>query len=411
MKKKKNIDTKSLNDIFLQAKALSNRYRFTKALKLLDKNILEESGNLRKDDLQTAARKLHDNITTRLNTYRYRMTIIIAFLFIVCIVFTMQYIKVRHTGVLLNIESEALYFELSERNYIGGFKFESLILSDSVFIKFHADSIYIFLKSGKEVISEDFFTIYPNPQNLISLVNSADNTIKISGNDIELDYFELSPNIPISFEHTSGSISTLSIVEGSTSIYGQIRSSNTTTINCDECVLEYEGNNIKPKKLIVFHKLKQLEFLNENQSVPASFILNIKENETIELSKNVFLLNEIEFSNNNRGTPISTIEKCEIAFSNLDGKKMNISEKEFLILDKLKNFYLTNIELSSNFKLRMVGKVGTIKSGTGSKLFSRKPSILENITKSADFNLIVAAVSGLFSIVLSVLFKLKILKQ
>lgn len=411
MKKGGNKDIKNLNVIFLQAKVLSTRFRFKKALKLLDKIIVEEQKQLNRDDLQTAAKMLYDNITKRLNIYRYRMFIIAVFLFVVCVIFTMQSIEVRYTEVLLDVKSEGLYFELSEKNYIGGFEFESLILSDSAFINFHADSIYVFPQSGKEVVSEDYVKIYPNPRNLTSLVNRADNAIKISGENLELDYFELSPYVPISFEHTLGSNSTLSITEGSNSTYGQIRTSNTTIINCDECTLEYDGNRLRPKRVIVFHNLKQLEFFNDNIAVPVSFVLNNNENEVIELSKNVFLLNELDFSNNKRGTPISTIENCEITFSNLDEKKMNISEKEFLFLDKLKNFYITNVELGSNFNLRIMGKVGTIESGTGSKLFSRKPSILESIAKSADFNLIVAAVSGLFTIVLSAFFKLKIFKQ
>ena len=392
---------------------LAGHLQYKKSVALIEEVIASLPEERSEKELRIKADILKSLVTKKHRRFNLGITFVLIFLITVCIVFTLQYLKVNKTEVVVQLESSSFYFELLTAADIQTGSLESVILKNHVTAEVYADSIQVLESSNHTSSISGYPIIKLNPYLPINFRNNDEsNTLRISGDGLGLQSLELIRNVPISMVTGFNKNTTVTIYQDTSSFLGILDAGIETVVECNHCQVFINNDScIYLDKFKLFLSLSEIKLVGNKNPIVFALIFPEDMIQTDNFISNSALLKKVDFTSNYAGQIFSSINRCSITFTEFDDGSIILTNNDFLEINDLENFYLRSLKVGKELNIEFLGKVGTLKSGLGTKMYSRMPSLLERFTTSNDFNLLIAAVAGLFSFLIGILLKYQSIKS
>lgn len=305
-----------------------------------------------------------------------------------------------------------MYFELEHDSAIDSNPLDSIILNDIEELVTYADAVYGLSADNIErtiaPTSQEDNDLNPN-EPIIIRTDEGSGTLRIFGKYLRLRRLELYGDVPIQIESAGSPNSTVTVRQSANKVYGVIDTGNDIYIECPSCELHQSDN--KPvalaEKFRISLSLHELNFKGQKRPVDVALILQKEEMEQKNAISEVTHLKKVDFTASDQGYLVSLIRSGVIKFTELDDKKVHLSENEFLIFEGLTDFRITRLVLGNPMHLHLQGNVSSLKT----VLFSRMPTLLEWILKNETMSQFAATVSVVFTFLLAVFLHLKIIHK
>jgi len=400
-----------------EAEYLANRFRYSQALQVLEQLLKQHDDLDTAEEVLSVAKTLKANIDAKRRGLHARLIIVSLFILSVLSVGILQFVRVASTEIIADLETNGVYLELLHDSAIESNPVESIILYDieelSAFARALDQSNRETSERRPATLQQEDIILNPNKP-LTIRTGGGSGTLRVSGEHLELQRLELYRDVPVYLESAGGPKPTMTIRQLTNKAFGRIDTGSDVFIECPNCELHHNGK--KPVKIGGrFHlSLSSHELEFSGQKKPADVALVIRPTDEMD-QKNaisqVLPLHRVDFTRSDLGNPVSLIRGGVIKFTELDDRKLSLSENDFLIAEGLTDFEIIHLTLSNPIHLRLQGKVCSLKSGSGTALFSRMPTLLEWILKNKPLGLFVATASTVFSFLLAAFLKLHLIPK
>ena len=344
------------------------------------------------------------------------MTIVLLFIISVLSVSILYFVRVSSTEIIADLKVRGMYFELVKDSAIESNSLDSIILYDIEQLVTYADAVdglsAFNIEHAIAPMLQFDIDLNPNVPNIIR-TDEGSGTLRITGKYLRLQRLELYGDMPIFIESAGGPNSTVTVRQSANRAFGVIDAGNDIYIECPSC--ELHQSDKKPialaDKFRISLSLQELKFKGQKRPVDVALVLPPKETEQRNAISEVTHLKKVDFTGSDLGNPVSLIRSGVIKLTELDDKKVHLSENDYFIAEGLTNFRITHMAFGNPIHLRLQGNVSSLKTGSGTVLFSRMPTLLEWILKNELWSLFGATASAVFTFLLAAFLRLKIIPK
>ena len=400
-----------------KASELSKRFRYSRALQVLEQLLDQHSDEGTVEEVLKAAKALRSNIKKRRYAFHARLTIVLLFILSVLFVSILHFFRISSTEIIAELETRGIYLELAHDSAIESNPLDSIILYDIEQLVMYADAVKGLNADNSErtiatALQEDI-DLNPNEPIMIC-TDGGSGTLRISGKDLRLQRLELYRDVPVYIQSAGYPNPTVTIRQSANKAFGVIDTGSDIYIECSSCEIHQSDKKpiATPERFRISLSLQELQFSGKKRPVDVALVLlPTDEMEQKNAISEVLHLSKVDFTGSDLGNPVSLIRAGVIKLTELDNQKLLLSESEFFIAEGLTNFQITQLALSNPIHLRLQGNVRSLKSGLGTVLFSRMPSLLEWLLKNEPLNLFVAAASSVFAFLLAAFLRLRIISK
>ncbi len=323
--------------------------------------------------------------------------------------------KVGSTEVELKIRVNELTFELNESWSINSLELQSIGIS-------HLRNLRLDPLQFEEVVEYNFETGMPLKWKKsggsipLKIIRTHDDWgVSIESSYLRLAYALIDSGSTITITTYEDPKDQFRITVSSGAVQGSIDTDDIFSLTCISCQIEDQVDieSSENKHLRVTSFDREVPFSDLKGSI--DIISKIPEHKTemhpYLLGKSIFTMS-IDFSRLEGNSRQSTIIEDGIAyFSELDGKKIDIKEGDFLVVRGLNDFQIKRLYFDGHLNAVLKGRVNKFESGSQSFLYNRLPSMLEWIYTNQFLGLVVASLIPVFSMLVIIFFRLKIIDE
>ena len=396
---------------------LSKRMLYSRALQILDGIQEKYPDKTSIAELLETAKTLRSEIVKKRRAFHIRLTIVLLFFVSLMIADILYFTRVSSTEIIAEIETRGVYIVPDHNSTIKSSPLDSIILYNADRLIMDAYAV-VDSSSGKPECSVrdkslKKHSLNPNIRTTVSPDESTGG-LKITGEDLGLN-LDISKAAPLSIRSTGTLDPTITITHRNSGAQGSIDAGSCIDMECTGCEVRQHKMkfHMTAENARVDLRTGELNFVGQTRPVDIALLSRQRRgNEHENICREPLRVQAVDYTDKDEKNPISLIRTATIMFPELDGKKLVISENEFLLIEGQKDLRITRLSLDNPLYLRVEGRVRSLKSGSGSFVFERMPTILEWIMKNEKgLRLFAMATSAVFTFFLAVLLRLNLLPK
>lgn len=409
------LNSTELRNKFDAAKEMIKENNRKEAAKLLHEILEIEKEQLGIEAIFVDAKLLYSKVNRHQRIRRSRLILLSVFSLTLGLILFLALRTVGSTEVEFKIRVNELTFKLAKNWSINSLELESIGIS-------HLKNLRLYPLQFEEVEEYNFITGMPvkwkkyQSNTPLKIIRTHDDWgVTIESSYLKLAYALIDSGSTITITTYSDPRDQFRITVSSGAVRGSIDTDDIFSLNCVNCLIEdqvdIESSENKHLRITSFDR--EVSFSDLEGSI--DIISKIPEHKTEKhpylLGKSIYtkLIDFSRFEGNTRQSTI--IDDGIVYFSELDGKKIDIKEGDFLTVRGLNDFQIKRLFLDDRLNIVLKGRVNKFESGSQSFLYNRLPSILEWLYTNQFIGLVMASLIPIFSTIIIIFSRLKIIDE
>jgi hypothetical protein len=397
------------------AKELIKNNNHEIAFELLREILEIERKQAGKEALFAEANALSIQLNRSRSVRKSRLILISIFSFTLGLVLLLALVKVGSTEVELKLRLNQFTFKLAKNWEISSLEIQSIGIWHLGDLRL--DAVFI-----EEAIAFDRTSDLPTKwqssraDGPLSIKRTHDNWgVTIESSYLRLAHASIDSGSTITIAAYEDASRQFRIAVSGGAVLGSIDTDETYAMTCASCQIEGHPNerHTENKALHITSDVQEISF--EDLAGSIEMIVKIPQTnmgmKPYLFGKSIYT-EQLDFSRLEGDSRESTITKDgSIYFSELDGKQIEIKEGDFLVVNGLRDFQIKRLFFEDHLEAILKGSAQELRSGTQEFLYDRLPSWLEWIYTNQFFALVIATLIPVFSVILVVFYRLKIIEE
>lgn len=400
------------------AENLASKFRFADAVEMLD----GIRGSVPSEDtvknLVVSASALRSQIVQRRQVFLIRLYLAAAAVLSFAVIGALYFMPVSSIEIVAAVQTDGLFAKVENGGFLSIGGLDGLIVSNTSGVTAHSSTADVIdngstgaLKTPPAIRSVKLNSMIP--ASILPL--SGIGNFGIVGEDLAVVELRLFSGYPLEIMMGNGSSRTVTLTHNASQSSATIETGGPARVSCDNCSLSQNGRAVATGLSEVRIDPLPQEFQLDNPEQSTDFTFHYDADGASARDKAGFLdaitVSEIDFTAQRSGQVVSLVRSGTIEITEIDGRAVNLVESEFLDLQGLSDFHVTEVRIGETLEVRIRGYVTSFWSGFGKQLHSRMPSKLEWLLANESVALFFGALSALFAFIVAALVKFRFIDK
>jgi len=385
---------------------------FSKANRLLQEIKNYEEYNNREDIFESTD-LLIDKIKKIKGLRKSRLILIITTIVVFIFIVIGLSVKRSHSFITLDAYSKQLKILLGQELITNPIKIKEIDIYGIQNLPLETKRIRLFKKTNTD--QTNWINISDSKEKVLIRGTDPSWSILIKSDYLVLEDLVISDSSRVTIKKNELD-NALSMIINKGETTGTLDLSNEVFIECNSCEMVMNNEVIPITGKTVEIELEKTGILFKKQAGNVFQLIfelesQISEKNDFFSGKNV-LINTIDFTKKENKNVISSIvQESTLKFNEYEDRIFKVYPNEYLKLHGLKNFQISNIDISKNIMIHGSGYISKSTIGNALNQKSCDPNIIEWLIDNQKVNLTIALLFPVLSIITAVLYRMKILDE